>query len=175
MFPVFSVSGNQLVSLEGEASSLYKVMPPDLEQMEDSEYVFRELSRALANQENDWVKLYHLKGEFWINSKSRPELASCNVSPEERPISLFFDDLNSNIDFYEDYFVYNGAFQRICSLKEFFPIIEYPHLSQLDFCICLRSLGQYEAKGKLKAIPPLVRKPQSESHSVKQLAYSHSF
>ena len=149
MFPIFSVSGNQLVSLEGETSSLYQLIAPDLEQMEEVENVFLELSRVLADHDNEWVKLYCIDGRFWINSKKKPEFASCEVQPEENPFCLFFNDLDSDIEFYEDYFLYNGIFHRIFSVKEFFPVVEHQYLSKLNFCICLRSLGQHEAKGRL--------------------------
>lgn len=99
MFPIFSVSGNQLVSLEGETSYLYQLIAPDLEQMEEVENLFLELSRGLADQDNHWVKLYHIDGNLWINSKKKPELASCEVWPEENPFGLFFNDLHSDSSF----------------------------------------------------------------------------
>lgn len=149
MFPLFSTKGNELVSLKGDRSFLFQVTPPDLEQIDKIDPVFKGLEEALTDEENEWIKLYHLNGEFWINSKENPILPACGVYPENNALGLFFDEIHSGVDFHEDYFINNGVYHRVISLSEFPSAITPWSFSGLDFCICLKTLAKEQAKHKL--------------------------
>lgn len=119
--PLYSHKNGQLVSLEGTYSKLYEYIPPDIEQKSKGEF-----EATLAHLESDlksfdfgsFLKIYLREGESYINSENPPSLAEAQIKEISHPLEAFFrGDLNSDVDFYEDYFCQNMELIRVISLK----------------------------------------------------------
>ncbi len=90
MIPLFGVSGNKLTSLQGEVSSFYEVLPPDLEGLseDDQDRVLIDLEKDLINNEG-LLKIYWRNGRVFINTFSEFSISNGELIPKENPVATF--------------------------------------------------------------------------------------
>ncbi len=153
IFPLFSIDKNSLTSIKGDESSFYKITPPDLEQIEDIELFLSSVQEWLvALDASHFFKFYSHKNSIYLNTNfdeldiPNSKCVSCN-----RPLDLFFKDgLYSEINFYEDYHLFNQIYGRILSVKDLPDDLPINHLSGIgDFVINLQKIDSVKARESL--------------------------
>jgi len=121
-FPVFSLSGNRLVSQKGKVSYFYELTPPDLDQKEehDVNYFLSEIKRCLSRYDSfDFFKLYFLNGKIYLNS-TNPEFELPETIVNEYLLSSTHikRQFKSNLLIKDDYFNLGSKYYRLVSLKD---------------------------------------------------------
>lgn len=126
VFPIVEVNQNKIVSIDGNVSRFYKLVPPDLEQMApiSKESFFAGLASSLDTlDEKAYFKFYRINGNSYLetNSNRSPSLSNVEVNGLDRPLKVLFGDngLFSDIGIYDDYLSFNGRYLRILSVLEF--------------------------------------------------------
>lgn len=151
MIPLFDVEGNKLTSLNGDVSSFFEILPPDLEGLsqDDKERVFVDLEQNLINT-SGIAKLYWLRGKLYINTFTDMDFSHGTVVEKEKPIEIFLGQENATIQFYENYLTCGTEFIRILSVKDFSDRISFLEtLNYNDFVICFKKIPKIEAKNKI--------------------------
>ncbi|MBT3982279.1 MAG: hypothetical protein HOE90_13055 [Bacteriovoracaceae bacterium] len=158
-FPLFSISGNKLVSLKGEASFLFKVNPPDIEQFSDHEIdAFYEKihSHFKESAEGDFLKFFKIDDNIYLNqlSNSMGGLSNYFTSwHDELPLFFGQSSLEQEITFFEDYFMLNGKFCKLISLIEPPNDIYSQEFNGLgNFIINFKVLNQTKAKERVSLL-----------------------
>lgn len=138
-----SIEKSTMTSIEGVKSKVFELLPPDIEQMDESELMhfqnsisvfLNQLSskednfqvqakKLLKNKEekDDWYKFYHLKNRLFLNTtKLDLEIPFCELRPVDDPfVSLIgLDDFYSDVLVMEDYVHFNSMYLRLISLYE---------------------------------------------------------
>ncbi|HAZ12499.1 MAG: hypothetical protein A2X86_19775 [Bdellovibrionales bacterium GWA2_49_15] len=140
---LWSVDGHQLSSLNGEQSFCFEYLPPDLEQLSETEIEgkFNALENDLLTADfGPWAKIYAMAGDFYINSGTTPKLGEANVTPCDSGIEpLVQNNTWNEVEFYENYFTIKDYFCRILTVKR--PptsLIETSLHTYADFILCFR-------------------------------------
>lgn len=151
MIPLFGVNGNELTSLQGEVSSFFEVLPPDLEGLSESdqERVVIDLEKDIINNEG-LLKIYWLKGKLYFNLFSEFSLSHGELVSQNAPIATFLGLDKAKITFYENYLTCGTDFVRLLSVRDFPEKLSYNEaLSFPDFVMNLKKIPKIEAKNKV--------------------------
>jgi type IV secretory pathway VirB4 component len=146
---------NQLTSLKGEVSWFYSLSSPDIDQMNNLNFdsFIQNLRQALCKLKADeFYKIYHISDNFFLNSTSEiPDLTGLELKKEITPMECFFEgDVNSSIDFFEDYLLVNNTFKRIISFKELPLELGVSDLQGFgDMALTFKRVDNVRAKSKL--------------------------
>ena len=153
-FPLFSTEGNRPTSLKGEVGHFFEVLAPDLEQERDLDGFFRHFTQSLLSMPAGKYLRFYFAGErtFVVSQTPDPRLFGCTLTPKDDPLSVLFgENLFSSIDFFDDYFHFNGIFWRLASVKEFPCEIEAGVLASLgDYVLSVRKIDNGKAIERLK-------------------------
>jgi type IV secretory pathway VirB4 component len=149
-FPLFETIENKLVSLTGETSYLWRLTPPDLEQVEDKSSYYSSIEESIILNKTEWAKFYYIDGQHWFNSKE--ELKNPNISSEVElnPLSILFKEANSEIELFDNYFVLNNRFYQLLSVETFMDQISITDLENCNFCLMFEKIKANTAKNKLQ-------------------------
>jgi len=146
-FPIVEVNGNQLVSIDGNKSSFYKLNNPDLEQMTYSEcdVFYDSVSSGLNHIETDkYFKFYKIGEDSFLdtNSETLPDFSTVQFVKQNSPLETFFDEscLYSDIGIHDDYISYCGNYIRLFSVINFSDSEAYPFFlpSDIDYVITVK-------------------------------------
>ena len=160
LFPIAEVSGNKIISVEGNVARFYRLKSPDLEQKTPSEQeIFWEYAKSALEvlDENSYFKFYRLGGKSWLEvNGERPHFPEVELIPEKRPLQTFFggEGLFSDIGIYDDYLSFNGRYFRILSALEFGEgeITPASFKDGIDYVLFVRKLSKEKAMGRLERI-----------------------
>tara|TARA_Y100000296_G_C5088752_1_gene213751 strand:+ start:382 stop:813 length:432 start_codon:yes stop_codon:yes gene_type:complete len=135
-FPLYSMDGHRLTSLKGEVSSFYELLREDIEQMDSGtlEGYLSSLKLELSSlKSSSYFKVYNIKGNAFVNTDSEIEnISDLQLRSYVSPLEVLFEDgIYSTIDFYDDYFVCNGSYNKILSVKSFSPELEISEFQDL--------------------------------------------
>jgi hypothetical protein len=158
MIPLYSINEDKLISLSGDESRFFKVIPPDLEQMSEEQRAqsYQRLETDLKLAEfGKCFKAYFKNGLCYLNAGETASLGDCGLIPDPNPLEAFFGTgLYSNIEFHPSYLTLNGKFLRVISLTRA-PQEIMPNLLQemteglCSFVLHLKRMETAEAKKKL--------------------------
>lgn len=154
-FPLYDMDGNKLTSLKGEVSSFYSLKMPDIEQMDSLELngFISSIKQNICNISPDkFFKIYSKGKDVYLNTSSDLEsIGEITFVEEKKPLEVsLLGDLHSSIDFYEDYFICNGIYRRMISVRRFpleIDVAEFQGIS--DFVLIFSKIENVEAKNKL--------------------------
>ncbi len=163
-FPIAQVTGNEIISMEGDKSYFYELDGVDLEQLNDYEKnsLFERLRSKLNNlEEKSWAKFYHIDKSLYLNCSDENLDIGIKKDTCSSPLEVFFEDsdIYSDVGFYDDYFLFNGKYRRIVSVRSFLEseVDEYLIPSDIDYCLSLKK------KSKTRALKDLERVRNSHS------------
>ncbi len=154
-FPLYSMDGHKLTSLKGEVSSFYELLREDIEQMDSDtlEGYLSSLKLDLSSlKSSSFFKVYNINGSAFVNTDSEIDnISDLQFIPCVSPLEVLFENgIHSTIDFYDDYFVCNGSYNKILSVKSFSSELEISELQDLaDSVLSFRRIDNVEAKSKL--------------------------
>lgn len=148
MIPLFEVSGNKLVSLNGKKSSFYQIIPPDTEGMTEfsKNQLFSNIESELIQNDNE-LKIYWLDQKLYINSFSDKNINLGTALPCMEPLTTFFGNYPTQVNFYDNYLTCGNEYLRLFSLKEFPSKIEMlDTLYWPNFVLNIKKIEQNKAK-----------------------------
>jgi TraG P-loop domain len=155
-FPVLSATGNKLVSLKGETSYCFELFPPDFEQMNiDSVTQFLgQIKKEIINLPvNFFYKIYRMHGHFYLATPENcSPLSQLKASPLIDPLFKIFpyEKFYSNVEFFEDYFKFNGEYFRFLEVVELPEKLSPNGLASFgDMGVFFRRVPKEKAKLKL--------------------------
>lgn len=151
MTPLFSVNGNELTSLNGEVSSFFQILPPDMDRFDKGtqERLYNDLESNLVNTDS-YFKLYWLEGKLYLNAFGEVEFTHGKIHPQDRPVSVFTGREDTTIRFYENYLISGNDFIRILSVADFPLSIEcLESCSWPDFVINFKKIDKLKAKSSI--------------------------
>jgi hypothetical protein len=152
-FPIVEEIGNKLTALNGEVSSFYEVRAPDLDQERDLEVFYASIKRNLLNlKSEDAYKMYYLDRKIYLSTKALDFPVSKHILiNHEKALSLFVaTDFYSDFEFFEDFYISGGTYNRIFSVKDLPEEITPNRLMELgNFVICFRKVERKKARGLL--------------------------
>lgn len=126
VFPIAEVTGNKIVSIDGNVSFFYEMHSPDIEQLSpiEKENFFDGISSCLDNLEGaQSLKFYRIDGKGYLNTDtlSIPYFPSIIFEEFLNPLRTFLgiDNLFSDIGIYNDYLSFSGKYWRLLSVVEF--------------------------------------------------------
>jgi hypothetical protein len=160
-FPIIEVSGNNIVSIDGNTSSFYKMNNPDLEQMtySERESFYDSISTGLNYLDADkYFKFYKLDDKSFLDTNSQvlPDLNSVNFTEQNSPLDTFFGEnlLYSDIGIHDDYVSYCGNYIRLFSVMEFSDNEAYPFFlpSDIDYVLTVKRKAKDKSVSKLDRI-----------------------
>ena len=150
IFPIFETLGNKITSLNGDSSYLWRLIPPDLEQIEDKQSYFRSFEESIMANQGNWGKMYHLDNQFWFNSEYELNHPDIQSQHEKSPLLIPIGKIDVQIDLYENYFTLKNKFYQLISIKSFMGQINYRDLECYDFCLMYEKIKISKAKSKLQ-------------------------
>ena len=125
-FPIVEVSGNKLISLDGNMAHFFELIPPDLSQLSpfEKERFYNGISGALNNLDEDaYFKFSSISGRSFVETNSKEEVVLHGVEIQKNSdhLHLFFnaEDIFSDIGIFDDYLLINGQYIKILSVKKF--------------------------------------------------------
>ncbi|HAZ13172.1 MAG: hypothetical protein A2X86_08215 [Bdellovibrionales bacterium GWA2_49_15] len=151
MIPLFHVEENKLTSLNGEVSTFFEILGPDLEGLDTSA-----VDRVFADLENDLIntaevfKLYWLGGKLYLNCFGDISLTHGKIIPKNEPVGTFLNQQEARVQFYDNYLTLGNEYLRILSVEDFpesigrFEANSYP-----DFVLCFKKIPKVAAKNKI--------------------------
>ena len=77
-FPIVEVSGNKLISLDGNMAHFFELIPPDLSQLSpfEKERFYDGISGALNNlDEGAYFKFFSISGRSFVETNSKEEIS----------------------------------------------------------------------------------------------------
>ncbi len=160
-FPIIEVKDNKLISIDGNASSFYKMNNPDLEQMTygEKESFYDSVSSGLNYLETDkYFKFYKIGDESFLDTNSQvlPDLSSVEFQNQNSPLETFFGEslMYSDIGIHDDYVSYCGNYIRLFSVLEFSDSEAYPFFlpSDIDYVITVKRKVKDKSVSKLDRI-----------------------
>ena len=153
LFPILNVVGNKIKSIDGNISHFYKLTPPDLEQMEFP-FLFFSFIKDWVNGFEGYGKIYSLDGKTYLDTDSVSDTSF--LSSEEEPLKNFFGsgEIVSDMNFFEDYLVFNGQYHRIISVLDFPDSVIDENFLPLgvDYVLCVKRLSKEKSIKKLEYI-----------------------
>jgi Cdc6-like AAA superfamily ATPase len=151
MIPIFNINKNQLTSLNGEVSTFFELLPPDMEGRNeiDTEQMIKGIEEAIINT-NGVFKVYKLKNKIYLNQFGEIELPQAKLIEENEPLRVLIEDDEVDIHYYENYFTQGNEFKRILSFVDF-PSTIYTHdvLNWPDFVLHFRKVDKLVAKERV--------------------------
>jgi type IV secretory pathway VirB4 component len=154
-YPLFDTSESKLTSLNGEVSYFFDLSGKDTDQMtnDELEQFFIRLKSSLTKvKSNAFTKIYFLNNKCYLNSSDENlNLAGIKLNPNNKPIESFLNnDLDTSIDFFDDYFVVNGEYKKIISFKDLPLEINLSELQELsDYVLIFKRHDTTQTKAKL--------------------------
>ncbi len=149
-FPLFETFENKLISLTGETSYLWKIIPPDIEQIEDKEFYYSSIEESIILNKTEWAKFFYIDGQHWFNSKEELKNLDIVSEVELNPLSILFKEANSEIELFDNYFVLNNKFYQLLSVETFMDHISITDLENCNFCLMFEKIKANTAKNKLQ-------------------------
>lgn len=149
-FPIYTTHGNEITALGGLKSNLWKLNPPDLEQLEDGDAYSSQVENSIIQNPSKWGKFYQIDNQYWFNAEIEFGNAEIKSSPEENPLSVLWGEKISEVDLYDNYFVVNNSFYQILSLTSFMDEVALDTLTGLDFCLMYEQIDSQKAKSRLQ-------------------------
>ena len=144
MIPIFNTHKNQLTSLNGEVSTLFELLPPDMEGKNeiDTEQIIKSIEEAIINT-NGVFKLYKIKNKIYLNQFGEVELPHAKLVEQCEPLRVLIEEDEIDIHYYENYFSQGSHFKRIVTFVDF-PSTIYTHdvLNWPDFVLHFRKCQQ---------------------------------
>ena len=159
IFPISSVEGNKITSLNGNLARFFAIHPPDLEQLTDHQIQnFFASVATILNGLNPahYFKYYQLGGRGYLETNGNNfQLPGVRFSPCNNPLETFFggEELFSNVLIFDDYINYNGKYTRIISVKEFEEnTLSTTMPTDVDSMLCLKRMSPDKAKKFLERV-----------------------
>lgn len=120
MIGLFSIDGSKLTSLKGEVSLFRKVELKDIECMSFSEInmMYKTLEQDLIHSEFDFLRFYFRDQSIYLQCPEYFNLSGFDLKEEHEPIKKFGFNIFDEINFYEDYLLYNNQFLRLIKQYE---------------------------------------------------------
>ena len=160
-FPIAKVIGNRLLAIDGRRSAFFKIIPPDITQLSNSErngFFNGVLTWLNFLDEDSTIKLYCLDGNAYLDTCSDhlPDSHALRTIPQENPLETFFgfNDIISDVCIYDDYLNFNGAYVSILSVIDF-PEGEInenflPH--GVDYVLNIKKISKEKSISKMESI-----------------------
>lgn len=151
MSSLFAIDGHELIDLRGNKSSLFRVTPPDLEQIDNraKELVLNSLESDLMATDAT-LKIYSLGSKLYFNSFGELSLRHGEITPCLDPVETFISEYTDEVQFYENYLTCGTEYLRILSVKEFPTLLAKKESTKWpDFVLSLKKIPTLEAKAKL--------------------------
>jgi hypothetical protein len=151
MIPIFASHKNQLTSLNGEVSSFFEILPPDMEGLnyDTTKAIINALEVALINT-NGVFKFYKINNHFYLNQFSEINLPHAKLVEQDEPLRILIEHDEVDITYYENYFTQGSSYKRILSFVDFPNTIETSDvLNWPDFVLHIRKIDKLAAKNKV--------------------------
>lgn len=151
MIPLFSVKNHELISLNGEHSFFYNIIPPDMDGMDEvtQERICLDLETDIINTEGSF-KIYKIRDALYLNTFGKITLPKGKMEAQDKPVATFLGREDALAQFYDNYLTVGNEFIRILSFKDFPSNLDrLETLCWHEFVIHFKKIPKIEAKNKI--------------------------
>jgi type IV secretory pathway VirB4 component len=102
-------------------------------------------------KDSEAIKIYNIDNEFYLNCSENVGFSTLSLKEHNDPLSIIFgEELHSDIDFYEDYGLFNTNFFRFLSVKRLPRVLDTSMFQDIsDYVVFARKVSSLAAKEKL--------------------------
>ncbi|MBI2522748.1 MAG: hypothetical protein HYV97_20165 [Bdellovibrio sp.] len=151
MIPLFHVHENKLTALNGEVSTFFEILSPDIEGLDknSADRVFTDLENDLIATEAAF-KLYWLGGRLFINCFGDIALTQGSIISKSEPVATFLQDATARVQFYDNYLTVGHDFLRVLSVEDFPDTLHRLETHSFpDFVLCFKKIPKTAAKNRI--------------------------
>jgi hypothetical protein len=157
LYPVMPEGEKTLVSMKGERSWTWELLPPDLEQLrdEDRAMIFRELKKGLNElKEDSWIRIESRGGKFFLNSNVEDlKLDNFKLVQIEQPLKVFnlSDECPTSAVIHNDCIIFSGEATYLIPVQELPSEIEENFLAGIgDYVLIFEKENHIKISTKLE-------------------------
>lgn len=156
LFPVLAENENALISIKGDKSYVWELLPPDLEQLREADraMIFRTLKKNLNDiSEKSWLRVESRSGRFFINSNIKDlKLDNYKLVEIFEPMEKFFESSITPTEaiIHNDCIVFSGEATYLIPVEELPREVEENQLAGLgDYVLVCEKESHLKITAKL--------------------------